>query len=103
MRKLSYERVMKRCTESVVLAKLDPSTAWWGELTRDRACDLWIFKARINFDIPPEVLAEMQRAHEAKGRTGKVSTSNNFASCIVHHRNPATAGLELHDVAQLWS
>jgi hypothetical protein len=84
-----------------VLAKLDPSTQWWAELTATE-CELWVFRKRINFDIPPEVLAEMQRKHEAKGRPGKVSTSNNFASVLVHHRTSA-AQLQLQDVAQLWS
>jgi DNA N-6-adenine-methyltransferase (Dam) len=101
MNKLTYEHAVGRCTESLVLAKLDTSTEWWRVLT-SAPCDLWVFKKRINHDIPPEILDEMQRKHDAKGRTGKVSTSNNFCSVLVHHRG-AAARLDLHDVAQIWT
>lgn len=101
--KLHAERAAGRCTESIVLAKLDTSTDWWRTLTDPRhgAFDAWTFRKRINYDVPPELLAEMQRRHEAKGKPGKVSTSNNFCSVLVHHRGAAPA-LDLHDVAQLW-
>ena len=105
MVKLHEERAAWRCRESLVLAKLDPSTEWWAHLTDPQfgPCDVWVFKRRINHDIPPAVLADMQRRHESKGRKGKVNTSNNFASALVHHRGFAGARLDLHDVAQLWN
>jgi len=104
MYKLHYERAMGRVTESLVLAKLDTSTLWWAKLTSPLAgpCDVWAFKERINFDIPPDLLAEMQRKHEAKGKIGEVQTSNNFCSALVHHRGNAPR-LDLWDVADLWN
>lgn len=110
MQKLGYEMTMRRCTEAVVLPKVDHSTEWWQELVRPRlgfVCDEWKLHKRVQFDIPPDVLLELQAKHEAKCiKAGKpitkLQTSNNFCSSIIHWHMPATAQLELADVATLW-
>jgi hypothetical protein len=85
MEKLYYEQSIGRCTESLVLAKLDPSTEWWKVLT-SQSCVLWVFKKRIQFEPP----------------LGIKASSNNFCSVLVHHRGATGDMLNLDDVAQLW-
>jgi DNA N-6-adenine-methyltransferase (Dam) len=84
MRKLAYEHAAGRVTESLVLAKLDCSTAWWRELTAV-SVDVWLFKSRIQFEAPEGI---------------KTST-NNFCSVLVHRRC-MLAPLNLRDVATKW-
>lgn len=83
MRKLGYEHAVNRATESLVLAKLDCSTAWWRELT-STPVDIWLFKSRIQFEAPD----------------GLKTSTNNFCSVLVH-RGPSL--LDLHDVAIKWA
>lgn len=98
MQKLHQERIAGRCKESMVLAKLDPSTKWWKYLTDPELgpCDLWVFDKRLQFDCPP----------------GIKPSSNNFCSVLVHHgelelefgapRYYKPPQLDLSDVATLW-
>lgn len=110
MQKLHAE-LGKSCTEAVVLPKHDHSTEWWQVLVSTYhegfVCDDWQLNKRLQFDIPPDVLAAMIAKHEAKCKAKglpvtQFTTSNNFCSSVIHWRRPDTARLELHDIATLW-
>jgi hypothetical protein len=123
--KANYELSLGRCTNLIILCKLDTSTSWWPIITApimltqhlgDRTTlktwhhpDLWLFHDRIEFDEHPELIERRVREHhEAKARGEKPKTrksgksSANFVSCIIHHRfNDESLALE--DVADRWS
>ena len=103
VKKLNAEVLAGRCTQAIVLPKYDHSTSWWRPLVSHPDTDIWLLDDRLQFDIPPEKLEEMQRAWLAKGKKGKCPTSNNFCSAIIHRRANSLLQppLELHDVAML--
>jgi hypothetical protein len=94
------------CTEAIVLLKLDTSTKSWRVITERvlEELDLWIFNERIQFDEPPELIADRIRRFAEEGKSGGEKSSNNFCSAIVHHRSTKASALEcLADVATRWS
>jgi len=99
MEKLSIEMSEKRCTEAIVLAKLDCSTAWWKKLMGVVAWSmihLWLFRDRIQFDEPPELISDRL----ARGRPE--TSSNNFCSAIIH-LTPGARLEGLDQVADRWA
>lgn len=109
-----------RCTEAIILCKLDSSTEWWDIATGwdpeavpgEPLCqppDLWLFKRRIQHDEHPELIARRIKSYEedkAAGRKTKSrkngKSSNNFASAIIHHRQIDGLPLNLSSVATPW-
>jgi hypothetical protein len=91
-----------RCTDAIVLCKLDTSTEWWKTITEQvlENLDLWTFDKRVQFDEPQELVAERIKLFAEKGKKGGEKSSNNFCSAIVHHRNKAP--LCLGAVATRW-
>jgi hypothetical protein len=103
VKKLIAEWEANRCTESIVLCKLDSSTVWWNMLVSYGAPELWTFDKRILFDEPQELIAERMRKYAEKGKPGKgEKSSTNFASAIIHHRGKS-APLALEQVATRWA
>lgn len=100
--RLIDELASGRCTQAIVLCKLDPSTSWWKVLTGFGQPELWVFDKRIQFDEPPELISHRVRKFSAIGKPGGEKSSNNFASTIVHHRPNNAAPLQLGDVAVRW-
>lgn len=118
MVKGNRELSIERCTELVVLTKMDCSTEWWGVLTAPIlkqldgrimkhwfTPDLWLFNDRIEFDEHPESIEDRKRKILEAKASGKKpppeKTSNNFCSAIVHHRFDLPP-LKLEKVATLW-
>ena len=109
--KLIEELTSGRCTDAIVLSKMDSSPRWWDLLTQAVARDgvyyypdLWLFKKRIQFDEHPDLIAkrlERVRAERASGKKVSEKSSNNFNNAIVHHRFGGPL-LQLEDVATLW-
>jgi hypothetical protein len=102
MIKLIAELMLGRCTEAVVLCKLDPSVAWFHKLIGYESPDLWMFDRRIQFGEPEELIAERLRKYAELGKAGGEKSSSNFASAIVHHRGTAPR-LQLDTVATCWT
>lgn len=127
--KLLAEIAAGRVHYAIILPKHDHSTEWWAQLTAElprgsHALDQWQFRDRLQFNIPPELLAEIAAEHHAaqiaarlaKGRqdladkyrarveagTAKYNPSNNFCSTLLHWRPCSMPALELADVATLW-
>jgi hypothetical protein len=109
--KLLAEIAVGRVRHAIILPKHDHSTEWWAKLTRDlprgaHALDQWQFHDRIQFDIPPELYAELAAKHAAKVAAGKAKgpykPSNNFCSTLLHWRPRTLPDLALQDVATLW-
>lgn len=119
--KAVHEMSIGNCTELVELCKMDPSTDWWGVITRpiqrslgeidgigrtdDRwwTPDLWLFNERIQYDEHPELI-EIRRCKVASGeRKGRKDgkSSNNFCSAMIHHRFDKPP-LKLEKYATLW-
>ena len=112
--KTQYELRIGRCTEAIVLCKLDTTTQWWhqligfdtfaarGEPLADPP-DVWTFDKRLQFDEHPNILEQrrQERMAEYQARCAKAGkppdprrlngitgvSSNNFCSAIVHHRS----------------
>jgi hypothetical protein len=99
--KLAQELLSGRCTEAIVLCKLDSSTEWWQVLTGFEQPELWTFDRRIQFDEPPELVADRVRKFTEAGKPGGEKSSNNFCSAIVHHRGKAPE-LNLGEFASRW-
>jgi hypothetical protein len=99
--KLIQELLAGRCTEAIVLCKLDSSTAWWQMLTSFGAPEMWTFDRRISFVEPPELVAERLKKYAEAGKPGGEKSSNNFCSVIIHHRGSASE-LKLDTVASRW-
>ncbi len=62
-----------RLNEAVFLVKLDPTTRWWSELVSrfgSKGGRLWLLNDRLQHSPPPRIR----------------SSTNNFASAIVHWR-----------------
>jgi hypothetical protein len=93
--KLAEELTAGRCTEAIVLCKLDTSTAWWRTLTSHGQPELWMFDKRLLFDEPPALV----EARIARG--GSTKSSTDFCSVVVHHRG-TRAPLALDVVATRW-
>lgn len=93
--KLIEELTAGRCTEAIVLCKLDTSTAWWHTLTSHGQPELWMFAKRLLFDEPSALV----EARVARGGSAKSST--DFCSVVVHHRG-AGAALALDVAATRW-
>jgi hypothetical protein len=93
--KLINELEAGRCTEAIVLCKLDTSTAWWRTLTGHGQPELWMFDKRLLFDEPPALV----EARIARG--GSTKSSTDFCSAVVHHRGTG-APLALDVVATRW-
>jgi hypothetical protein len=111
-RKIIEELSIGRCTEAIILCKLDTSTDWYsiatsfnpfGQITDPLAMppDLWLFNERVEYDEHPEIIRRRKEALEAwKAAGGKESgqkrppgnaegkSSTNFCSAIIHHRGP---------------
>lgn len=109
--KLLAEIAIGRVQYAIILPKHDHSTEWWGRLTAElprgaHALDQWQFRDRLQFDIPPELYAELAAKHAAKVAAGKAKgaykPSNNFCSTLMHWRPRAAPALELVDVATVW-
>lgn len=94
--KLVEELTAGRCTEAIVLCKLDASTAWWKTVTSVGQPELWMFDKRLLFDEPPAIVAERV------ARGGNAKSSTNFCSVAIHHRG-AGARLALDEVATCWA
>ncbi len=102
-----------RCTELIVLCKLDTSTDWWHVITSfdpeagkgeplSEPPELWTFDKRLQFDEHPDLIEQRRQETIEKARakaiakgknpddvdTTKITgeSSNNFCSVIVHHR-----------------
>lgn len=104
-----HEMSIGNCTELVVLAKLDPSTEWWAEITQNvlGVVDRWDFNDRIDFDEHPDSIAWRKAKRDeaiARGdeKVPPKNTSNNFASVIIHHRSLDMPMLDLAAHATLW-
>lgn len=104
-----HEMTIGNCTDLIVLAKLDPSPAWWDVITEPvlGTLDRWDLFRRVQYDEHPEAIAERVRKREeaiARGDKKKppLKISNNFASVILHHRAPHAPVLDLWDIATLW-
>jgi hypothetical protein len=93
------------CTDAIVLCKLDTSTEWWHVVTERvlENLDLWAFDKRIQFDEPPELVAERIRLFAEKGKKGGEKSSNNFCSAIIHHRGNVAPLDCLAPFASRWS
>jgi hypothetical protein len=89
--KLLEEMAARRCTSAIVLPKLDSSTEAWYRLTSGQP-ELWTFDKRIQFDEPPELIADRVRKFAEAGKSGGEKSSNNFCSAIVHHRGELDRG-----------
>lgn len=100
--KLIAELTLGRCTEAIVLCKLDPSVSWWHTLVGYESPDLWMFDRRIQFGEPDELVAERLRKYAEVGKPGGEKSSSNFASAIIHHRGKAPR-LQLDTVATCWT
>jgi hypothetical protein len=108
--KLIQELTAKRCTEAIVLCKLDPSVGWWHTLMgfAGPPPDLWMFDRRIDFDEPEELVAARLRKFAERGKPGGEKSSSNFASAILHYRGnerearPDVPSLKLDMVASCW-
>ena len=105
-RKLIEEINAGRCTEAIVLAKLDSSTQWFQTLISVKPVELWTFDRRIQFGEPPELVAERVEKYRAAGKTGGEKSSNNFCSAIIHYRGSGygvlSPALQLEAVASRW-
>lgn len=99
--KLIEELTGGRCTEAIVLCKLDPTVSWWHTLTSFGSPELWAFDRRVAFGEPPELIAERVKKFAEEGKKGGEKSSTNFASVIVHHRGAAPE-LKLDAVATRW-
>lgn len=102
-----------RCTELIILCKLDPTPRWWGVATTAvlPVLDRWDFDRRIDFEPHPELVirrrqarmdAMARRADDKTVKLPSLKPTSNFASVILHHRQPEAPALALHDVATLW-
>jgi hypothetical protein len=102
------------CTDAIILCKLDSSTEWWKVITQRLSpnaieelpdtLDLWLFNDRIQFDEPPELVADRIKRFAEEGRSGGEKSSNNFCSAIIHHRFAGAPILDcLALVATRWS
>jgi len=107
--KLIEELKSGRCTEAIILCKLDTSTGWWRTLLSGGDPELWMFDKRICFDEPPALVAERIKKYTALGKSGGDKSSTNFSSTIIHYRvvqlegGPAFApALSLGSVATCW-
>ncbi len=109
--KLLLEVAVGRTHYAIILPKHDHSTEWWARLTTElprgtHALDQWQFNDRLQFDIPPELYAELAAKHAAKVAAGKAKgaykPSNNFCSTLLHWRPTGLPALSLQDVATLW-
>ncbi len=100
--KLIAEMEAGRCTEAIVLCKLDTSTEWWHTLIGYGKPDLWTFDKRILFDEPPELIAARIKKYAEEGKSGGEKSSTNFSSAIIHHRGDRPS-LRLESVASRWS
>lgn len=92
--KLAEEVEAGRCTEALVLCKLDPSTEWWRVVMGIGSPDLWIFDRRIQFDEPQALVARRRE------QAGPEKSTTNFSSVIIHQRGKAL--LPLAQVATRW-
>lgn len=101
-----------RCTELIVLCKLDTSTDWWkvinGYVGEDSMSgsgsspEIWTFDQRLQFDEHPALIEERKAERIAAGKApGDGKSSNNFCSVIVHHRGDGSR-LNLRSVATRW-
>jgi hypothetical protein len=99
--KLIKELTAGRCTEAIVLCKLDPSVSWWHTLTSFEQPEMWAFDRRVQFDEPHELVAERLRKYAEAGKPGGEKSSTNFCSAIIHHRGKAPE-LKLDAVATRW-
>lgn len=112
--KTTSELALGRCTEAIILCKLDTSTESWREISRlvIDVLDMWILDKRVQYDEPPELVAERIRIFkEEKGKVRSArakyepgeKSSNNFCSVILHHRRASALPLEsLADIASRW-
>jgi hypothetical protein len=109
--KLLAEIAVERVKYAIILPKHDHSTEWWSKLTTElprgtHTLDQWQFHDRIQFDIPPELYAELAAKHAAKVAAGKAKgaykPSNNFCSTLLNWRPRTMPDLALSDVASLW-
>lgn len=127
--KLLAEIAAGRVQYAIILPKHDHSTEWWQRLTDElprgtHVLDQWQFRERLQFDIPPDLLAAIVAEHHAtaiaeriaRGRhdlaaryearvaagTAKFTPSNNFCSTLLHWRPTGLPALSLQDVASLW-
>lgn len=81
--KAIYELQLGRCTELVVLAKLDTSTDWWSTITQpikfvdinfELEPEIWPFNKRLQFDEPPELVEmRIKKRREAIARVERVA------------------------------
>jgi len=99
--KLIEELTSGRCTEAIVLCKLDSSTEWWHLLHSFGSPEMWTFDKRILFDEPPALVAARVKRFTEAGKAGGEKSSTNFASTIIHHRGNAPV-LPLDQVATRW-
>lgn len=106
-----HEIVAGRCTELIILCKLDPSPRWWNVAVDPvlPVLDRWDFDMRIDFEAHPELILRRQRARLEAIAAGvpkkdlpPLKPSSNFPSVVLHHRPLDAAPLALHDVATLW-
>ena len=109
--KLLAEIAAGRTQYAIILPKHDHSTEWWARLTAElprgtHALDQWQFRDRLQFDIPPELYAELAAKHAAKVAAGKAKgpykPSNNFCSTLLHWRPRELPKLVIDDVATRW-
>jgi hypothetical protein len=99
--KMVQELLSGRCTEAIILCKLDTSTEWWQVATAFEQPELWTFDLRIPFDEPPALVEERIKKFAEAGKKGGEKSSNNFCSAIIHHRGKAPE-LQLDEVATHW-
>lgn len=107
--KMLNEMAAGRCTEVIILCKLDSSTEWWHRATNfvlESSTDfsrpeLWTFDKRIAFAEPPQLVAERVKKYVELGKPGGEKSSTNFASTIIHHRGQSEI-LNLDHVATRW-
>lgn len=100
-KKLLTSLIEGRCTEAIVLCKLDTSTDWWHTLIDFEKPEMWTFDRRVPFVEPAALIAERIKKFAEKGKPGGEKSSNNFCSAIIHHRLVAPS-LQLESVASRW-
>jgi hypothetical protein len=107
--KCRAELAAGRCTDLIILCKLDPSPRWWNIIIEPALAvlDRWDLDMRLDFEPHPELIERKRQERLdaiARGdeKVPPAKTSSNFASVVLHHRAAAAPALQLHDVATLW-
>ena len=98
--KAQHELREGRCTDLIVLCKLDCSTKWWREIRRPVpgfVLDLWMPEQRIQYDEHPELVERRRLARIANAAAAGKPTDGitgdstaNFVSVLFHHRKLET-------------